>query len=85
MQKFHLNIRTLFYCESGQTLEQAAESSCSASTLGGIQDPTGHGPKYPGLADPALSRGLGTRQSPEVLANLNNSVILQAFNFAFTQ
>lgn len=31
------------------------------SILGGTQDPTGQGPKHSALADPALSRGLGTR------------------------
>ena len=41
------------YCESGQTLSQVAHRGCGGSTLGDIQNPTGHGPGQPALADPA--------------------------------
>lgn len=57
-RKFHLNIRKkIFYCDSGQTLEQIAQRGCEASIRGGIQIPTRHGPKKPALEDPALSWG----------------------------
>lgn len=69
-----------FYCESAQSAVQAAESSCAVSVPGAAQDPSGHGPKHRAPADPALSRGLGTGWSPEVLANLSSFVILHVFN-----
>lgn len=56
---FHENTRKhFFYCECGQTLEQVAQRCCGFSLLGGTQNPTGHSPGQPVLAD-CLSRRVG--------------------------
>lgn len=44
-------------CEGGQTLEQAANRGCGVSICGDSQNPTGHGPGQPVLADHALYGG----------------------------
>jgi len=63
--------KKLFYCDSGQTLEQVTQRGCEASTFGVTQTPTRHSPEKPALVDPALSREGWTREIPAVLSNLN--------------
>ena len=50
--------KTLFYCDGDQTLEQITQRGCGVFILGDIQNPAGHSPEQPALADPVLSRGL---------------------------
>ncbi|KAM9630334.1 uncharacterized protein ACIBXB_016808 [Morphnus guianensis] len=55
----HLNTRNhSFYCQSGQTLELVAQRCCVVSICGDTQNPAGHCPGQPALADPARARGL---------------------------
>lgn len=57
--KFHVHRRRdFFYCVGAQTLEHVAHRCCGVSTLGDVQNLTGHGPGPPALGDPALSSGL---------------------------
>lgn len=43
----------IYYCESGQPLEQAAQSGSGITILGDAQNLTGHGPGQPAAADSA--------------------------------
>ncbi|PKU48910.1 mam domain-containing protein 2 [Limosa lapponica baueri] len=55
-KKFHSNIRKKrVYCE---TLTQIAQQGFGVSVCGHIQNPAGHGPGQPALADHALRREL---------------------------
>lgn len=57
-------------------LEQVTQRGYGISVLGHIQNSTGHGPEQPFVADPALSRGVLTRQSLEIPSNLHHFVVL---------
>jgi len=75
-KKFYLNIRkNFFYCVDDQALAQVAQRGCAVSILGDSQSLAGNGHEQP-LAEPALSKGSWTRQSPEVPSHLNSSVSL---------
>lgn len=43
--------KNFFHCESGQTLEQVAQSDCVVSTFGNIQNVAGHSSGQMALAD----------------------------------
>lgn len=63
--------RKLFYCKGSQTLEEVAQRGGRVSLLGYTQNPTGHGPKQPAVAEPVL-RGV----VQWMISKLNYSVIL---------
>jgi len=49
--------KTIFFvCEGGQTLEQVAQTSCSATILGDIQNPRRQCPGLLALAGPAFKQ-----------------------------
>ena len=52
----------IFYCESGDTLEQVAQGGCGCSLPGSIQGLAGWGFEQPGREGgvPAYSGGVGT-------------------------
>jgi len=71
-EKFHLNVRKSFYCESDLTLAQIAQRNCGVFILGDIKNPNRSGSEQSVLADPAL--GIGVR-----LDDLQSCLAISAF------
>ena len=46
-----MDIRGMFFTESGEVLEQAAQRGCGCPVPGGVQGQVGWGPGQPGLVN----------------------------------
>jgi len=56
-------------------VERVVQKGCGIVVLGDIQNPTGHDPGQPALADPDLSSGVGL-DNLQRSSNLIHSVII---------
>lgn len=72
LQKFWWSLCGLGY----RMLEQALKRHSRVSIRGDTQSLTGHGPRQPSLTSSALSSGNGTKWSPQLLSNLNSTLVV---------
>lgn len=72
-----MSIKILFfYCEDGETLEQAAWGGCGVSSLGNTKNLMGHSSGQCALCESASSKEAGLGDPRLVPSNHNYSVML---------